>query len=387
MYRVKSIENTLVETGGRPAGFDYMRLVLAALVIVWHSFGVCYGVERGSAMVKSFALGPFRADDIRLCILPMFFALSGFLVAGSLERCRTLVSFLGLRVIRIYPALAVEVFLSALLLGPLLTSVPLAQYFTAHEFALYLFNITGHIHFELPGVFLANPRPFTVNSQLWTVPIELLCYIVLAALVLAQAKRARWIFPVAAVALVVLIESGLDPLRYVPTLAGGAALVVPFLGGISLYVYRDHVPRTLWLFVTSLSLFVLFTRVINAPGVAVLSLAYPTVYLGLCNPRRIALIRGADYSYGMYLYGFVIQQAVWQLLPGTREWYWNTLVALALSAAFAGFSWHRIEKPALKLRSSVARIEQWYLQRRGRKANRPGLIGDGEIGLKGRALR
>ena len=59
----------------------------------------------------------------------MFFCLSGFLVAGSLERCRTPISFAGLRIFRIFPALVVEVLLSALILGPLLTHYSLKMYF------------------------------------------------------------------------------------------------------------------------------------------------------------------------------------------------------------------------------------------------------------------
>jgi peptidoglycan/LPS O-acetylase OafA/YrhL len=55
----------------------------------------------------------------------MFFALSGFLVAGSPERSKTLLTFLGLRAIRIYPALGVEVVLSALLIGTAVTTLPL----------------------------------------------------------------------------------------------------------------------------------------------------------------------------------------------------------------------------------------------------------------------
>ncbi len=59
-------------------------------------------------------------------------------------------SFLGNRFIRIYPALAVEVFLSAFLLGAVFTSLDLSLYFADPEFLRYLVNVTGHIHFSLP---------------------------------------------------------------------------------------------------------------------------------------------------------------------------------------------------------------------------------------------
>lgn len=100
-----------VMAAGRTTGFDYMRLVLATAVLCTHSIDVSYGVK----FTIEFANGPIR--PLIALLLPMFFALSGFLVAGSLERCRSLVSFMGLRVIRLAPALAFETVLAALILG------------------------------------------------------------------------------------------------------------------------------------------------------------------------------------------------------------------------------------------------------------------------------
>jgi peptidoglycan/LPS O-acetylase OafA/YrhL len=56
----------------------------------------------------------------------MFFAFSGYLVAGSLQHCRTLTGFLSLRLLRLLPALAMEVILSTLVLGSLVTSLTLS---------------------------------------------------------------------------------------------------------------------------------------------------------------------------------------------------------------------------------------------------------------------
>ncbi len=155
--------------GGRPTGFDYMRLALAISVVVTHSAITTYGREADYNLLST-PLEPFIS-----AILPMFFCLSGFLVAGSLLRSKTLISFLGLRVIRIYPALAVEVLISAIILGPIFTSFGLYAYFSDPVFWRYLLNVTGHIHYILPGVFESNPFPETVNAQLWTVPWELMC--------------------------------------------------------------------------------------------------------------------------------------------------------------------------------------------------------------------
>lgn len=183
---MKSIAERFEDVGGRPSGFDYMRLVLASCVIIWHSFSVS---DAGYGLVFDY-LGVF-GEFLFPLILGMFFALSGFLVAGSLDRCKSLVSFMGLRAIRIYPALVMEVALSAFIIGPWLTSVSLGDYFSSHVFFSYLLNAIGDIHFQLPGLFLDNPKRNIVNNQLWTVPWELACYVVLAALCLSAHAGGR----------------------------------------------------------------------------------------------------------------------------------------------------------------------------------------------------
>jgi peptidoglycan/LPS O-acetylase OafA/YrhL len=132
---------------GRTSGFDYLRVCLAVGVIVVHSTSVSYGHQSDHAVWG----GPQRT--LEHLILPMFFALSGFLVAGSLERCPTLVSFFGLRLLRIVPALSVEVLLSAMIFGPLLSAFDLRAYFTDPEFYSYFLNVTGNIHYLLPRCF------------------------------------------------------------------------------------------------------------------------------------------------------------------------------------------------------------------------------------------
>ena len=165
-----TLSERLRATKGRPAGFDYMRVGLASLIVVWHTVITSYGIEAQNAL----ALGPTR--PFWALLLPMFFALSGFLVSGSLERSRTLIGFLGLRVIRLFPALAVELLIAMMIIGPVFTVLPLASYFSDTVFQSYALNMLGIVHYYLPGVFLGNPAQ-QVNAQLWTLPFELKCYI------------------------------------------------------------------------------------------------------------------------------------------------------------------------------------------------------------------
>lgn len=352
-----TIADRIAVTNGRSSGFDYMRLILAASVIIWHGCRISY---TGEVELK-FQFSPL-GTPIRF-ILPMFFALSGFLVAGSLERCRTLIKFLGLRTIRIYPALAVEILLSALIVGPTFTTRPLGDYFSDPMFYGYFWNITGeNIHFTLPGVFEHNPNPAMVNFQLWTVPAELACYIVLSALSLLGLRRWRIIAPLAiAIATVWLYVHESMRTNPRPGEVTSTTLVVCFLAGVAIYLYRDRLPYSrvgaalATLCATALLYVPLGIYLVPVP------IAYLTVCLGLLNPKRLSVIKGADYSYGMYLYGFVIQQALAATGPWARHWYTNDGAALVIAAAFSALSWCCVEKPATKLKNHLDTAEHWWL--------------------------
>ena len=357
------VADRLAASGGRPAGFDYLRLLLAMGVILLRSVAI----TRGIAAEFAFWVSPWR-PFIR-SIMPMFFALSGFLVAGSFERSRTIWMFFGLRVIRIYPALLVEVVLSAFILGVIFTALPLSRYFSDPLFHRYLLNMLGDPHYDLPGVFLSNPYPLTVNGQLWTVPYELGCYLTLGGMSLIGARRRPIIAPLAAALMTIayivgrqIKYHGVPPVSH--GLLGGPLLVISFLVGVSIYVYRERLPMGNATGIASVLIGAVMVSVI--PGAEIWSpwpLAYATVYLGTTNPKRIWLLLGADYSYGLFLYGYPIQQALAALLPGQSSAF-NTIASILVAGAFAAVSWRYVEKPALRLRGPMTRLEDHHVHSR-----------------------
>ena len=358
MGRTPTLEMQLAAAGNRPAGFDYMRITLAVAVVFWHSFGISYGVPWTSEVLA----GP--AKPFVSVILPAFFALSGFLVAGSLARS-SLTTFVGLRVIRIAPALSVEVVISALIFGPLLTTVALDAYFTDPLLHAYFLNAIGKIQYFLPGLFPNNPIPNIVNGQLWTVPWELKCYIALTLLAVIGVARDRWVF---------LVCGGLAPILFVAWRltfdaesralnelgqVTGWALVLSFLAGVVIYQFRDRLPHSGALCALCLVLFVAALYLPFGEALLGLPVAYATVYLGVLNPPKTFVLRTGDYSYGIFLYGYIVQQAVAQMGPWTHHWYINFPISLAIVLVLAAISWHVVEKPALGLRRYLATIEAW----------------------------
>lgn len=224
-------------------------------------------------------------------------------------------------------------------------------------FATYWRNIIGEVQFNLPGVFLQNPTT-AVNAQLWTLPYELLCYASLSALALFGIARDRRAF-LAATILAILVNfawSGLLHQTVRTTTVGYAVLVEAFLLGVCFYLYRDRVPLNRWLCALSILGSWLCFTVPLGDNFAAIPATYLVVYLGLLNPPRIKLVSSGDYSYGIFLYGYPIQQTTYSLFPGTP---WPVQLAVSFIGIFAlaAFSWWCVEAPALKLRPYLYNFE------------------------------
>jgi peptidoglycan/LPS O-acetylase OafA/YrhL len=283
--------------------------------------------------------------------------------------------FLGLRIIRIFPALSVEVIISALVLGPIFTHFSLYEYFSNSMFWAYFLNVVGDVHFVLPGVFSNNPHPNVVNGQLWTVPYELYCYITLTLIALAGAVTRPWLVPAGAASISVahiiqhLVRFGEWP-SFVTGPVVGVMLVVCFLLGVTIFLYRYRLR-----FNSAMGLGALATSMLCVSWIpfgdylAPWVVAYATVYLGLLNPPRNVAIRGADYSYGLFLYGYPIQQAIAGSGPWGRVWGVNFALTLTVGLLCAGFSWRFVEAPALSWRQSLSRLEAWWIVRPDNKGD------------------
>ncbi len=347
-----NISEQVIVTKGVSTGFDYLRIILSVSVIAWHTVRVCYG----PAAELPFWQGPFR--PIIFLLIPSFFALSGFLVAGSLQRVGNLPVFLTLRVLRIFPALCCEVLMSALIIGPLLTDLPLWTYFSSPMLHAYFLNIVGNMHFFLPGVFTDNPSS-QVNLQLWTIPSELLCYLILATLSLLTITRQPRLFGLMAVAynLYAFGHDWVDVGMVSRTSPSGPVIVSCFLWGVFLFIERDKIRYDVWLCViAALAAWCSITWTPATSYLAPLPIAYVTMFIGLQNPGKIRLIAAGDFSYGVYLYGFPIQQTVARLLPDHRVWYIHFPASLTNAAMFAWLSWTMIESPILVRKGRATRF-------------------------------
>jgi peptidoglycan/LPS O-acetylase OafA/YrhL len=341
---------------GRDNNFNLIRLLAALAVIFSHSVAVLGLPGKREFFFDRLGLsaGEFAVD--------VFFVTSGFLVTGSLINRGSLIAFLWARALRIYPALWVMLSLTVFLLAPALTKLPLADYIhaaTTYEYFWKCATLIGGVRYSLPGVFDALPLKGEFNGSLWTLPIELRMYLYLAAgwfaFAVAPAIRVKaltLIAPLAAAAFLAIILRG--------RLSGGPfnaadIRVYMFLAGTTLYLWRDRVPLgggALFALVAALAL-ASFDKSVFFVAYA-LGLAPLILHLAYIPGGRVRSFNDwGDFSYGVYIYAFPIQQTLALLFPAMSL---LAMVAASslLTLAVAALSWHGIEKRALALKGDFA---------------------------------
>lgn len=347
--KAPTIDAQLTAIGGHAQGFHLMRICLAVAIVLYHTVVT----SDGFAWDYCYWTGDFRG--IISTMLPTFFALSGFLVAGSLERTPKLSQFLTLRAIRLVPALGVEILLCALILGPIVTTRPLQEYFTDPEFFAYFRNIVGNIQYTLPGVFEHTPFSNMVNVSLWTVPLELQSYGLLSLLVILGLTKRRWtmLFILAAICLLEPVwRISLHETVY-PGPPREWVLITCFFCGMLVFRFRDKLAFNVWLAAAALAIAIVCFSFYETMFWGAPFIAYATAVFGLVDIPKIPLLSRGDYSYGLYVFAFPIQQLFAFWFPGVVAWYWNAAFALTLGFAYAAFSWHLVENPVLQRRKQI----------------------------------
>jgi peptidoglycan/LPS O-acetylase OafA/YrhL len=330
--------------------FTALRLALAVAVVISHAFSVGTGrhIDEPLTTLTGYTLGEHGVNG--------FFAVSGFLVAMSWDRRGGAVPFALARLLRVFPGLIVAVLVTALVIGGAMTTLSAAAYLQDGRVwrMIWVTVTTFKSATTLPGVFEGNPLRWPI-STVWTLRYELICYAGLLAYgVLGGFRRPVVMLAgagAAALALAVLAAIGPVPKGQETALR----LPLIFACGSLAYLYRDRLPLTPLLAAGALLapiLAALALPALYAPALFVAS-AYLFLFIamapGLSHPR---LEPRWDISYGVYLYGWPVQQALQALYPAVPGWIMlgPALVATGLIAAA---SWLLVERPALDLKSRL----------------------------------
>lgn len=343
-------------TRNRDNNFNLLRMVAAGAVLVSHAYPIALGTG------ASEPLYPLLKINLGTLAVLTFFVISGFFISQSFERRSSIRGFVAARVLRLYPGLFVALGVTVLVVGPLVTTLPLTQYFGSIKTLAYVpSNISlKWLQYGLPGVFLHNPYPEAINGSLWSLFYEVVCYAAVLTLgVAGVTARARWFLSFLAGYAIIYLAVDRGALHGDVLAANFHDLTFPFVVGMAFYRFRRFVP--LHVGIAALSGFAAVMS-FGTPwfhDVFVLFWCYVVFYAG-CVPFwwLKAYNRIGDYSYGTYIYAFPCEQIAVALWKGISPF---GVIALALPATLlcAVLSWHLLERRALAYRPAV---EEWLLR-------------------------
>ena len=325
--------------------FTFLRLLAACMVIFGHSFAL---------KKMSEPLGnSIRFECTHGLAVTTFFVISGFLVTTSIMRSHSIAGYMKKRCLRIMPALMVTVLITVFVIGPVMTTLNTAGYFSQGRTWAYLQSILIYpLKYDLPGVFKDNPHGGFVNGSLGTLPIEFSAYLLLIPILFLK-FRPRIVISTAL--LFMLLSLVLIPFFHMDnvkifhmSLSKFSKCLSFFSFGSLLYSARGKIKFTYlnysiaWaaLIAGALTPYPQFFYYLTWPYIVICTAFMPLPFVG-------RLEKLGDISYGVYLYAYPVQQSILYMYGGDISPY--RLMAYTFPVAFLCgiLSWKMVERPAL----------------------------------------
>jgi peptidoglycan/LPS O-acetylase OafA/YrhL len=347
--------------------FDLLRFLLATSVIVCHCFAIYLGWEQ-FAKLEPFMKWSSGKISIGSAAVNFFFVISGFLIVRSFEYSSSYWQYLKKRILRIYPGFIVVFVLCFLVFGP----VGHMKEWTINAYTDFLRwvnmkrELANMLSLQSPveNLYFTQLPQSGLNNSLWTIQYEFICYLTVPILAWLSLKKQKHGLLVAMIVFYVLFC--LQSLGYIFPFnqdLSGKIICNPYyyprfftyyLCGSCVYIYRDQIPRNTWLAVTSAFIFLLAFKLklidVLWPVSGTYLLFYVAYHPVFSFPN---FAKYGDFSYGIYLYGWPLQQLVMLNFGRYLNPYTFFVFVFPIVVLFAVLSWKLIEQPALKLKKRV----------------------------------
>ena len=324
--------------------FNFIRITAAIFVLIAHGYALSIGPSAQPLLESHGTTYGKMAVDV-------FFSLSGYLIFNSLVRSQGGIFYFISRIFRIYPALIFQTLILGILIAPLLSNLSFDVYFCDLQVYKYLIlNSTIFLGLKdsLPGVFVNNPFPNSINGVLWTVMLEIRAYLFIwIVFIFAKKVRANYKFVLTFAFLFFLLmyinNTGHIQYRLYSLFFLGSLLTQVNIKSIG---FRYFSVFSFFLIVASFFFNNLFD----------LTFAFLQPFLifriAFCKIKILSIFnRIGDPSYGIYLYHFVIQQILVYLFGIISP---SILIfnSLLITLIIAYLSWILLEKPILSKKKS-----------------------------------
>ncbi|MCA7902846.1 acyltransferase [Burkholderia cepacia] len=330
---------------------DLIRLLAAIGVMFGHSFYIQPAQGRHEPIAR--LIGIEYSGSLAVYT---FFLISGMLVTNSFIRQQSTFRFAAHRIARVFPGLIVCVFISAYALYPMFSNLTVSEVIASKDSAQYFARgITFYpdILYTLPHIFENAPLKNSVNGSLWTIPVELKCYLIVllaGCIGLLRSKFSSTVFIATCGAFLGWMIFNGSPYSFLHDYVTKAPdysfyPVVFFLIGMLLYSMRETITIDGRLGIALIALYALFAH--SMVGSVLFYVAFVYGVLCIAADTRISALRPkSDYSYGVYLWAFPIQQIFASLYPKMDNLL-GLMLSIPVTLVMAALSWHLIERPCI----------------------------------------
>lgn len=328
---------------GRDNALNLVRLVLASLVVFSHTppiAGIPANVQIGEKPLGEWAVAGF-------------FALSGYLIAGSRVRLSFL-AYLWRRALRILPAFWVSLLAVGFLFAPLVGSWSGGHWRLAEAVDFVVRNAGLRIYQWTIGDTLGADAFQAWNGSLWTLFYEFGAYVVAGVLLSVGLVRRNSVavFGTLVVVLPVFYQLARGPLDISTNLYLNALWLGGFfVAGMFMWAVGDRVASDWRLASAALAILLVSAGIAKFLLLGPLPLAYLLLYLGGVIPWHVGAVN--DISYGMYVYAFPMQQVLAAAGFAFLGFWGFALLAIIGTVPLAWLSWKLVEQPAMRYRSLV----------------------------------
>lgn len=343
---------------GQRNNLDFVRLFAACMVLFGHSFTLILASPENRFPHDPVTLWVYNhlpfGEGLPGTALHIFFFISGVLVTRSFCNHHTrIIDFVKARLLRIVPAYWMSTLLLAYVLGPWLSTLSVSDYLLHPQTWWFVWkNMTFSIVYTLPGVLENNPFGPSVNGSVWTIPLELQMYgwVLLLGVLGVLKKRSAFLF----FFLACIVFYGFTEKSYIfISPAGQPRLWVFFFFGTLATLYADRLTISpVWMGITGVLLAWFWqhgNHWFDILGAAWLS--YALLVFGFHRYLKYLDVgRVGDFSYGVYLYAFPVQQTLIHFYKDQLNGWQVALLTLVITLPIAAVSWFGLERPALKLK-------------------------------------
>jgi len=349
----------------RRNNFNIIRFFAALLVMYGHMFPIL-----------GIAPHNIQHSSVSTYGVLLLFSMGGYLIANSWNSDPSILRYSIRRITRLYPAYIVLLLVSVYLVGPLVTSVSRVHYFEWGAMNYLWSNLRLQILYQLPGVFLENPYVGSVNGSLWTMPVEAALYVLAVVILLWAGKqsgkrRSAVLIGTAAVTSLIgwfiqlmLNRNALAHITWIPSIMWQCFIVTPyFLIGMAYTLPEIRRFLSLQIAAALMAVILMFEF---PPEVSPFILYFIMPYIMFSfafAPTPVFYRFGSkrDITFGMYLYGFMVQQLVvyWFMQNGWDLSFWPVFILAVLGTLLlAVLSWYLVEKPANALAKKLISISK-----------------------------